>query len=49
MRPGADKVKVRQHIVAIVHAEPGALRQQRFQAEGAAQMRVEIVPEIGGV
>src|SRR3546814_12982520 len=46
MRPRADEVKIGNRVVPIVGAEPGALPQQRFEAEGAAEMRREVAPEI---
>ena len=42
LRACADEIEVRDLIVAIVHAEPRALGQGRLQAEGAAEMRVQI-------
>ena len=33
-------------VVAVVDAEPGALGQDRLKAEGAAEMRVQIVRKI---
>ena len=42
----ADEIEVRDRVVAIVHPEPGALGQQRLEAEGGAEMRAEIALEI---
>ena len=42
MRARADEIEVGDAIVAIVDAEQGGLRQQRLQAEGGAQMRVQV-------
>ena len=46
MRARADEVEIVDHVVAIVAAEPGALRQDGFEAEGAAHMGVQIGREI---
>ena len=46
MRAGTDEIQVADLVVAVVGAEIGALRQHRFQAERAAQMRGEIAREI---
>ena len=46
MRAGADEIEVRDRVVAIVDAEPGALGQQRLEAEGRAEMGAEIAREI---
>src|SRR5689334_15930451 len=46
MRPRTDEIEVRDMIVAIMDAEPGALGQDRLEAEGAAEMRVQILGKI---
>ena len=42
----ADEIEIVDHIIAVVRTEPGALSKQRFEAEGAADMGVEIGGEI---
>ena len=46
MGAGADEIEVADDVVAIVGAEPGALGQQRLEAEGGAEMGAEIAREI---
>ena len=46
MRSCAYEIEVADDVIAIVHAEIGALREQRLQAEGGAQMGVEFLLEI---
>ena len=46
MRAGADEIEVADDIVAVVGAEPGALGEDRFEAEGTAEMRAEVAAEI---
>ena len=48
MRPRADEVKIGNEIVAVVGAEPGALPEDRLEAERAAQMRRQVAAEIQG-
>src|SRR3546814_5870748 len=48
MRPRADEVKVRNHIVAVVGAEPGALPEDRLETERAAEVCGQVAAEIGG-
>ncbi len=46
MGAGPYQIEVGKNIVAIVRAEPGTLRQQRLQAEGAAMMRGQVATEV---
>ena len=46
MGAGTDKIEIVDDIVAIVHAEPGALGEQRLKTERAAEMGIEIGAEI---
>jgi hypothetical protein len=46
MRSCADQIEVPDLVVAVVAAEPGALRQDRLEAERAAVIGVEIECEI---
>src|SRR3546814_8123151 len=48
MRPRADEVKIRNHIVAVVGAEPGALPEDRLETERAAEVCGQVAAEIGG-
>ena len=48
MRAGADEVQVLQHVVAVVRAEERALPQHGFEAEGAAEMGVQLDRKILG-
>src|SRR3546814_17454016 len=48
MRPRADEVKIRNHIVAVVGAEPGALPEDRLETERAAEGCGQVAAEIGG-
>ena len=49
MGAGADEIEVGDLVVAIVDPEPGALGQQRLEAEGRAEMRAELVSKSCGV
>jgi hypothetical protein len=49
MGAGADQVQVRQFGVAVVRAEPGALRQDRLQREGRAEVGVQVSRKSCGV
>ena len=46
MRAGADEVKVRNHVVAVVRAQPAGLGRDRLEPEGAAEVGAEIEREI---
>ena len=48
MRASAHKVQVGNGIIAVMRAHIGRLPQHRLQTEGAAQMRRQVTPEIGG-
>src|SRR3546814_1312900 len=47
MGASPGQIEVWDDIVSIMGAEPGALGEQRLQAEGAAQMRRQVAAEIG--